>query len=431
MCGVRWYLVGSFVLVALAGCGRGFMFAEREPWRRDAEVACMKSGSVREKAGLVRVDPIDGPGICGADFPLKVAVLGESAALGFAGDPPRPPGVIPGANLPRWPITQPPAAAPTYSPTTVYAPPPAGVSSVAPRYAPPLPSGPPGEPLQLGPPPIQANEERSPLRAQITSYPMPAPQTVPMGPPAPRFTGSVGPVEVKPAATLACPIVSALDQWMTQSVQPAALRWFSVPVVEIKQISAYSCRSMNGQRGARISEHAFGNALDVAAFVFSDGRVVKVKEGWRGIPEEQGFLRDVQGAACAQFSTVLAPGADAFHYDHIHVDLMRRADGRRICLPAAVDGETIAARAQRGAPRLTGPTPNTAPALQSSPLAPLQRSAPINEHNDPYAWRGSSLKRDDALITGSAGAPRAPLKPSAPVEDFDWIEDDGPRPAVK
>ena len=136
-------------------------------------------------------------------------------------------------------------------------------------------------------------------------------------------------------ATLACPIVSALDQWLASAVQPAAKRWLGQPVVEIKQISAYSCRGMNGQPGARISEHAFGNALDIAAFVLADGSRVTVKNGWRGSPEEQGFLRDVQGAACDQFTTVLAPGSNRFHYDHIHVDLMRRASGRRICQPGA------------------------------------------------------------------------------------------------
>ena len=79
--------------------------------------------------------------------------------------------------------------------------------------------------------------------------------------------------------------------------------------------------------GARISEHAFGNALDIASFTLADGRKVTVKDGWRGLPEEQGFLRDVQSAACDQFTTVLAPGSNRFHYDHIHVDLMRRSSG--------------------------------------------------------------------------------------------------------
>ena len=110
--GVRLYLVGSFVLVSLAGCGRGFFqSAEREPWRAEAEVACLKSGAVKESAELVRIDPISGPGVCGAEYPLKVAALGENiSSFGFADESLRPPGSI--GNQPRWPITRAPAAAP-------------------------------------------------------------------------------------------------------------------------------------------------------------------------------------------------------------------------------------------------------------------------------------------------------------------------------
>jgi hypothetical protein len=117
-------------------------------------------------------------------------------------------------------------------------------------------------------------------------------------------------------------------------------------VIEIKQISAYSCRGMNGNSSAHISEHAFGNALDIAEFGLADGHRVSVQYGWRGSPEEQGFLHDVQLAACESFSTVLAPGANIYHYNHIHVDLMRRASGRRICEPAAIPGEVVAERAR-------------------------------------------------------------------------------------
>ena len=141
-----------------------------------------------------------------------------------------------------------------------------------------------------------------------------------------------------------------LDHWLADSVQPAALKWFRQPVVEIKQISAYSCRGMNGDPNAHISEHAFGNALDIAAFTLADGRRISVKDGWKGLPEEQGFLRDVQAAACQQFTTVLAPGSNVYHYDHIHVDLMRRASRRLICEPSAVSGEEVAARASGRSP---------------------------------------------------------------------------------
>ena len=111
--GVRLYLVGSFVLVSLAGCGRGFFSAEREPWRAEAEIACLKSGAVKETPELVRISPISGPGVCGAEFPLKVAALGESSgSFGFADDSLRPPGNI--GNQPRWPISQPPPPTSSY-----------------------------------------------------------------------------------------------------------------------------------------------------------------------------------------------------------------------------------------------------------------------------------------------------------------------------
>jgi hypothetical protein len=364
--GVRWCLVGSLVLVALAGCSGGWM-AQREPWRREAEEQCLRSGAVKEGAGVAILKPIAGPGVCGADYPLKVAALGEGGMLGYA-DELRPPGSIPQPGYAR------PTPAPDYSPARAYPRP-------APMPAPELDRAYPDAPMSLSPPgfePPPADgpgayatplpDYGTPRGGARSSYPPPAsrplldrpspypprypPQgeSVPLGPPrAPQITGSLMPAAISPPATLACPVVSALDRWVSEAVQPAAQRWFGQQVAEIRQISAYSCRGMNGNPRAHISEHAFGNALDIAAFVLADGRAVTVKAGWRGSPEEQGFLRDVQAAACEQFTTVLAPGSNVYHYDHIHVDLMRRASGRRICQPAAMTGEVAAARARQRA----------------------------------------------------------------------------------
>ena len=459
--GVRWFLLGSLVLVTLAGCGRSyFQFAQREPWRREAELACLNSGTVREGAGVVRISPIEGAGVCGADFPLKVTALGESAALGFADEVIRPPGAIGGASRPlpeaRWPISQSPYQAPPPAPR--YAPPshpgapmsieaPGAAQAGAPQSYPPT--------QQLGAPPSNlrappdwrssagqpGSYQSQPLRApapraqdddveELPPYARPGAAPVapvqrarplpPLGPQRnPRLVAASMPVDVHPAATLACPIVSALDHWIANAVQPAAQKWFGQPVVEIKQISAYSCRGMNGQPGARISEHAFGNALDIAAFVLADGHRITVKGGWRGSPEEQGFLRDVQGSACDQFTTVLAPGSNAFHYDHIHVDLMRRASGRRICQPGAVDGDLIAARASK----------NPVFAARRVEPPPTRRyDPPFDARNDPFAWRGDA-RRGDPASTGSIAARPAWAKSPA-AEDNDWVEDPGPRPAI-
>ncbi len=196
--------------------------------------------------------------------------------------------------------------------------------------------------------------------------------------PQPRLGPTRGPAtpiaaSLTPAATLACPLVSALDRWVTDGVQPAAQRWFGSQVTVIKQIGSYSCREMVGAGGSYVSEHAFGDALDIAAFTLADGRTVTVKDGWHGSPEEQGFLHDVQGYACETFSTVLAPGYNVYHYDHIHVDLMRRADGRHPCRPDAIPGEVAAAKARsvyaaKHGPAYTGSIPSSKAAAMADNL---------------------------------------------------------------
>ncbi len=474
----RWRVgAGLALLVTLAGCA-GHFLAQRDPWRKDAEIACMKSGAMKETGTIVRIEPINGPGMCGADFPLKVAALGDSAMLGYSGDL-RPPGTVPNTPSQRWPVPNDSGFVPAPPPArddSVYAPPskrqtipnepqysnpmrqnskrdaPAPRQAVVPSSAggardraTPMPIAPPpgsgsygrAAPVEQqsdylragaaaprrpsvydtppGPPPDDEDDEASPgmlpapARSQRRAAPAPlrpAPSRAPVSVPLGRNAiAAVGPVEIKPPATLACPIVSALDRWITESVQPSAQRWFRQPVTEIKQISAYSCRGMNGQPGARISEHAFGNALDIASFTLADGRRVTVKEGWRGPPEEQGFLRDVQGAACDEFNTVLAPGSNRFHYDHIHVDLMRRGSGHKICNPDQIAGEVVAARVAK---------------------------------DRGYAWRpeagatGSVAKGRTASLGGksiSKAKPKSKVRNILADDDDDWVEDDGPRPS--
>lgn len=355
----------------------------------------MQSGAVKLGGAVVRAEPIEGPGVCGANFPLKVLALGESSqSLGYAEAPPRPPGRV-GSAMPDWPADR--ARMPQQPANTNYAPPPDNgqmrwmqgpppanaPQQVAPQYNAPQLSAPQ---TYQPPPPSYEQPRRAPVsaapmsiyapgvnapppddipddailpnsRRQTPSYNEPPPRQATYAPPplgpsrdsrfdAPIRTGAIAPATLTPAATLSCPIVSALDRWVAGGVQPAAMRWFGSPVAEIKQISAYSCRQMNGAGGRGISEHAFGNALDIAGFTLADGRKISVQKGWRGTPEEQGFLHDVQLAACDSFNTVLAPGYNAAHYNHIHVDLMRRKSGRRPCRPEAIPGEVVAAKAR-------------------------------------------------------------------------------------
>jgi hypothetical protein len=185
-----------------------------------------------------------------------------------------------------------------------------------------------------------------------------------------------GTVAVTPAPMLGCPITAAVQSWLSEAVQPAALAWFGQPIVEIKQISAYACRPRNNEAGERLSEHAFGNALDVAAFRLSDGQLVTVKHDWTmGDDASRSFLREVFAAACERFKTVLGPGAK-YHGDHFHLDLAHHneAGTSRYCNPRPNGPAPIRAPYSPGLFARTGalfdfrPTGSVAPAQAQGEL---------------------------------------------------------------
>jgi hypothetical protein len=154
--------------------------------------------------------------------------------------------------------------------------------------------------------------------------------------PAGFFTPRAGPMltRLNQEGTLTCPMVSAIQRWLEQVVQPSALARFGQPVVEVRTMGTYACRPMNNRRGNRLSEHSFANAIDIGGFRLADGSIVTVLKGWSGALEEQNFLREVHAGACRHFATVLGPGV-AQHHDHLHMDLARhgRRGDRSVCRP--------------------------------------------------------------------------------------------------
>ncbi|MBI1868673.1 MAG: extensin family protein [Methylocystis sp.] len=149
-----------------------------------------------------------------------------------------------------------------------------------------------------------------------------------------------GAVAFNATATLDCSMVAELEAWLADIVQPAAQARFGQSVAQINSMGSYACRGMNSQRGARLSEHSFGNALDIGGFVLADGREISILRDWtRGDEQSKDFLAEVHEGACRHFSTVLSPGSNMFHYNHIHVDLaLHGRDGaRHVCEPAPRD----------------------------------------------------------------------------------------------
>jgi hypothetical protein len=124
-------------------------------------------------------------------------------------------------------------------------------------------------------------------------------------------------------ATLNCPLTSAFDGWLYHVVEPAAQRVYGSYVREVQVLSSYSCRTRNSKAYAKVSEHSFGNAIDIASFTLDDGRTVTVEHGWRGSPQDRVFLREVHSGACKLFTTVIGPNGDRNHYNHFHLDLAR------------------------------------------------------------------------------------------------------------
>ncbi|OQM76964.1 extensin family protein [Pseudaminobacter manganicus] len=134
-------------------------------------------------------------------------------------------------------------------------------------------------------------------------------------------------VEIKPAAELNCLMAETVARFLVDIVQPAAKDELDAEVKSVNQASAYVCRPRHD--GGKISEHAFGNALDIAAFNLTDGARVEVSPV---PPKKHGkFLDRVRKAACGPFKTVLGPGADSDHAQHFHLDLEPRRNGGTFC----------------------------------------------------------------------------------------------------
>lgn len=143
-------------------------------------------------------------------------------------------------------------------------------------------------------------------------------------------------VALRPAGAQAtCSIDAGLAWWLRQGVQPAAQEIFGQAVVRIEHLGTANCRRIGGGDKGNWSEHARGNAIDIAAFVLADGRRVSVLRDWKASgpsgEEASAFLHMVRDSACTSFSTVLSPDYNAAHADHLHLDQASRTSGWSAC----------------------------------------------------------------------------------------------------
>lgn len=133
-------------------------------------------------------------------------------------------------------------------------------------------------------------------------------------------------VEMTPPAHLNCHMATEIVAWMRSDIAPAIAKLGS-PLAAVKVADSYDCRPQNRQRGNRLSEHGRGNAMDVGGYVLANGRSYAV--GGRSLPAS--FRTVMRASACARFETVLGPGSDGYHEEHIHVDLANRRRAWAAC----------------------------------------------------------------------------------------------------
>ena len=133
-------------------------------------------------------------------------------------------------------------------------------------------------------------------------------------------------VAIKPPAILRCEMASAVADWVRTDMAKLA-RGLGSGISELDNFDSFECRGRNRIVGAKLSEHGRANALDVRSFGLANGRAISFTD--RAAPRD--LRESVRRSVCARFTTVLGPGSDGYHEDHIHLDLMERRNGYRIC----------------------------------------------------------------------------------------------------
>ena len=133
-------------------------------------------------------------------------------------------------------------------------------------------------------------------------------------------------VTVKPAAILRCTMASAIADWVRKDMVPLATSLGSA-IADLDNFDSFECRGRNRIAGAMLSEHGKANALDVRAIKLANGQSIGLTDRTMSRDVRERVLHSV----CARFSTVLGPGSDWYHEDHIHLDLAQRRNDYRIC----------------------------------------------------------------------------------------------------
>ncbi|PRY92405.1 extensin family protein [Donghicola tyrosinivorans] len=136
---------------------------------------------------------------------------------------------------------------------------------------------------------------------------------------------SVSGVKLSQASLMDCGTAKALKTWVDKGMKPA-VNGKGGGVAKINIMGHYTCRPRNNQKGAKISEHGKGRAIDIGGFTLADGTEFTVLKHWRSKTFGK-VLQQMHSKACGPFGTVLGPKANQYHQDHFHFDTARYRSG--------------------------------------------------------------------------------------------------------
>jgi len=133
-------------------------------------------------------------------------------------------------------------------------------------------------------------------------------------------------IELRPAPVLRCHFAESVAAWLRDEAAPRADR-VGAALRTVETYDDFECRGRNRVAGAKLSEHGKGDALDLRSFMLADGRSF----GLTDVSVAKDFREGLRESACHRFTTVLGPGSDSHHEGHIHLDLITRSGGFRMC----------------------------------------------------------------------------------------------------
>jgi hypothetical protein len=201
----------------------------------------------------------------------------------------------------------------------------------------PLPPPRPATAAATAEPDLSETAEPSACRLRLTSEVAIAPSLPPITGPGEceatdvvRLEAVVLPdrsrVAITPPAVLRCTMAEAVVGWVRDEAAPRVLA-LGASLKGVENLTSFDCRGRNGVVGAKLSEHGKANALDIHSLKLASGKAVVLTD-----PQVSSEFREgLRKSTCERFTTVLGPGSDGSHEDHIHIDLLQRRAGYRIC----------------------------------------------------------------------------------------------------